>query len=353
MHTNSTTYYNLPQFVGTDIVNDLTDTNGAYEAIDSAIHGVADSIGEDNAKIAALEAQNGSEVLTTTAQTLSGAVNELDGEINDATTGLSGRVTNVEAAQVVDAGKIETLETTVGDASTGLVKQVNTNSSNITELFTTVGDNNSGLVKSVNDLEAEDIVIQQSIGDLQSSIVRIDGKVGSAVLTTVAQDLSGAVNELNAGMVAPSAAEVSYSNATSGLVATNVQDAIDEIVGTSATVLADITANGSKTRATLLQEVFTAASASITNYREFLNTRFIVYNGSGTFEVANPVKYTGDSLVYMSNAASSTAVSFSQQTLKSSSCTWISADMLASGTTVTDTSSNTPASGFQYILVKV
>ena len=248
MHTNSTTYYNLPQFVGTDIVNDLTDTNGAYEAIDSAIHGVADSIGEDSAKIAALEAQNGSEVLTTTAQTLSGAVNELDSEINDATTGLSGRVTNVEAAQVVDAGKIETLETTVGDASTGLVKQVNTNSSNITELFTTVGDNNSGLVKSVNDLGTADIVIEQSISELQGSVVRIDGKVGSAVLTTVAQDLSGAVNELDAaidaidGMISSHdfGAVVDLSGYTSNAYVTPADGYLHVYAGTSASIIAEV-----------------------------------------------------------------------------------------------------------------
>ena len=44
MHTDSTTYYNLPQFVGTDIVNNLTDTNGAYQTIDSTMHDIASAI---------------------------------------------------------------------------------------------------------------------------------------------------------------------------------------------------------------------------------------------------------------------------------------------------------------------
>ena len=37
-HTNSTTYYNLPQFVTSDKPAWLTDINGAFSAIDSAVH---------------------------------------------------------------------------------------------------------------------------------------------------------------------------------------------------------------------------------------------------------------------------------------------------------------------------
>lgn len=40
-HTNETQYYGLPQYIGTDIINPLTDTNEAYEAIDTALHNVA------------------------------------------------------------------------------------------------------------------------------------------------------------------------------------------------------------------------------------------------------------------------------------------------------------------------
>ena len=45
-HTNETTYYQLPQFIGTDIINPLTDTNGAYSAIDTALHDVAAVAGQ-------------------------------------------------------------------------------------------------------------------------------------------------------------------------------------------------------------------------------------------------------------------------------------------------------------------
>ena len=106
MHTNKTTNYELPQFVGSDIINPLTDFNDAFQTIDTQMKSNADTgssnadditalatrVLENEGDISALETQNGSEVLNTTKQTLSGAVNELDAEINTANTGLEARV---------------------------------------------------------------------------------------------------------------------------------------------------------------------------------------------------------------------------------------------------------------------
>jgi hypothetical protein len=106
MHTNKTTNYELPQFVGSDIINPLTDLNGAFQTIDGAMKENADDIAGNTGdiltlngdvstlggKVTALETQNGSEILNTTKQTLSGAVNELDAEINTTGTGLEARV---------------------------------------------------------------------------------------------------------------------------------------------------------------------------------------------------------------------------------------------------------------------
>jgi len=44
MHTNSTEYYNLPQYTGNDIINPLVDTNGAYETIDTTMKDFEDRI---------------------------------------------------------------------------------------------------------------------------------------------------------------------------------------------------------------------------------------------------------------------------------------------------------------------
>lgn len=59
---------------------------------------------------------------------------------------LNGKyVTALEFAQMTEA--VQALQTLVGSASSGLVKDVNT-------LKTTVGNSSSGLVKRVSDLEA-------------------------------------------------------------------------------------------------------------------------------------------------------------------------------------------------------
>lgn len=106
MHTNKTTNYELPQFVGSDVINPLTDFNDAFHTIDTQLKSNADTgagntdditalatrVLANEGDISTLETQNGSEVLNTTKQTLSGAINELDAELNTATTGLNARV---------------------------------------------------------------------------------------------------------------------------------------------------------------------------------------------------------------------------------------------------------------------
>lgn len=212
-HTNETVNYHLSQFVGTDIPNPLVDYNGDMEKIDTAIKNVADSAVSEGGRITALETQNGSEVLTTTAQTLSGAVNEIDGEVGALDTRLAtaeGKITTDEGilASAVGnistlSGKVSTLETKVGNA-----------------VLTTTASDCSGAINELNaDIATED-----------GKIVALQNQNGSEVLQTVAQTLSGAINELyNATPSGVDAEDVSYDNTDSGLTATNVQSAIDEL----------------------------------------------------------------------------------------------------------------------------
>lgn len=155
--TNKTTYYELPQFVDNDIFNPLVDDNDAYSKIDTALHNIADAEADNASEIVgvksrldsaegdidALETQNGNSVLTTTAQTLSGAVNELDA-----------------VASALD-GRLDIVEDDINNVSTGL----------------------------------------------KAKVAALETQNGSAELTTVAQTLSGAVNELDAliksGFVTP------------------------------------------------------------------------------------------------------------------------------------------------------
>ena len=150
MHTNETPNYHLPQFVGTDIINPLVDTNGAYSAIDTALKDISDNEVTDAGKILALETavgdntaglvkdvadlqtQNGNSVLTTDAQTLSAAINEVDAH------------TDTNTGNIADnALAITGLQNTVGNANNGLVKDVSdlqTKIKAITPIFTVYAD---------------------------------------------------------------------------------------------------------------------------------------------------------------------------------------------------------------------
>lgn len=141
--TNKTTHYELPQWTQNDIPTVLVDMNGAFSDIDTAIYNASvngteakevvetiqptvtqltsdvASLSSDvtqnsasivtlNNKVTALQTQNGSEVLETTAQTLSGGVNELKNRIDSipastVDTAMSSTSTNAVQNRVIKA----------------------------------------------------------------------------------------------------------------------------------------------------------------------------------------------------------------------------------------------------------
>lgn len=220
MHTNTTEHYNLPQYVGSDIINPLTDTNGAYADIDAAIYAVASAQGTvdsdvENLKsrmtvaeteIDALQEQNGSQPLITTAQTITGAVNELVGSVGDVATATGANTTNINTLTTKVAG----LETQCGNAVLHTTAQT----------------------------------LSSAINELDSDITDIKSQNGSEVLVTTAQTLSGAINELAQSSSTPTAASTSYDNSSSHLISTNVQAAIDEVNGKVGTNASNITSLG-------------------------------------------------------------------------------------------------------------
>lgn len=170
--TNSTANYGLPIFLGSDVPSWLTDWNGAMGDIDTAIaaaKAVADS--------ALLASGNNTSDITTIQ------------------------------------GQITILQTTVGTHTT----QIGTISGNINTINSLIGNGtptttDQTLIGAINELHANQ-------GDL------------SNLTTTDKTSLVAAINEAaQGGGGAPAASAVSYDNTGSGLSATDVQDAIDEVV---------------------------------------------------------------------------------------------------------------------------
>ena len=80
-HTNETTYYQLPQFIGTDIINPLTDTNGAYSAIDTALHDVAAVAGQ--AETVAGQASDDVQTMDGRVTALESGIQTTDGNVEN------------------------------------------------------------------------------------------------------------------------------------------------------------------------------------------------------------------------------------------------------------------------------
>lgn len=221
-HTNETVNYHLSQFVGTDIPNPLVDYNGDMEKIDTAIKNVADSAVSQTSRIVALETQNGDTPLATTAQTISGAINELDGEIS----GIDTRLTTAEGKIVEDE---TTLGTAVGNISTLSGKASGLETKVGSAVLTTVASDCSG---AINELDGEVGTLANltttaknnvvsAVNEVDADITALETQNGSEVLTTTAQTLSGAVNELDD--------EVGNLASLETTVKTDVVSAINEV----------------------------------------------------------------------------------------------------------------------------
>lgn len=132
-------------------------------------------------------------------------------------------------------GAMNSIDTAIKGVSTsqeGTASSLSTLSTTVENLGTTV----SGHTTSIQTLS-------NSVSTNTGSINTINSLIGNGTPTTTDQTIIGAINEINAqvgGTV--EADDVTYDNTTSGLTATNVQSAIDEVKGlipSSGTVDAD------------------------------------------------------------------------------------------------------------------
>ncbi len=184
MHTNHTTNYELSQFVSADKPTFLGDYNGDMLKIDTAIAGVA--------------------------TTASGAVSTANAASATATDAATAAASAASTATTADANAASALATAGNAATAAAAAQ-----SDATAAATAASTADGKAVAAQTDATAA----LGKVGDL------------TQLTTTDKTDLVAAINEVNAK---PSgggtAADTTYDNTTSGLTATNVQAAIDEIV---------------------------------------------------------------------------------------------------------------------------
>ena len=208
--TNATTNYNFPLFIGTDKPAWLVDWNSAMSAIDAAIKGVDTDVQGAIVDISGLSSTVASH--TSSISTISGQITVITTNLNTAT------------------GNINTINSLIGNGTPTTTDQT--------------------IIGAINELHANQ-------GDL-------------ADLTNPAVSLVAAINAITGGGGAVAASAVSYVNTASGLSATNVQAAIDELAagGSSYEVKSSTLAIGATSVALTFTDVTIGAATLIDVYTD-------------------------------------------------------------------------------------
>ena len=190
-YVNGTTHYNLPQTVGTD-KRDWTDTNQAFADVDAALYNAA-----------------------TAASGAASDIATLDNQING-TGGIDSRLTTAENDIGTINGEITTLQSTVG-GHTAAIADVRA------DLQDAICTNNEPTATAANNYSIGDYFFYNDILYVATAAISIGDSIipnTNCRATTVTYEM------LNGGI---DAAAVDYDNTVSGLLATKVQAAIDEV----------------------------------------------------------------------------------------------------------------------------
>lgn len=204
-HTNETLHYHLPQYVGTDIINPLVDTNDAYADIDEAIYNVASSAAEAVA-----------------------TANEVKEEI-EGTGGVDSRidalVTRMDAVEAKDVEQdASLLQLNSGLATTN--SNVSTLSNNVQTLDGTVAGHTTALGQlntRVGACENADTALDARVTALEGATTNIDSAMSSTSENAVQ-------NKVIKEYVDDKDAEhTPFNDSSSHFSADNVQDAIEHL----------------------------------------------------------------------------------------------------------------------------
>lgn len=288
------------------------------------------------------------------------------GDVNGAMLAIDTAIAGVDTTATAADGKADLATATANDAASAAADAAtvaNTANTNATSALTTAG--NAATAASAAQTTAS--AVDTKVGDLttltttdKTSVVGAINEVVASVPTSmdaddvtydnttsglVATNVQAAIDEVVASAVTPEADDVAYDNTTSGLVATNVQDAIDELASaTPAGEYVEVTADGTKNNLTLFAELY----ALVTNAKVTDKT---------TLEIADAT--SGDTLVYNMNVKSASKISFSRGIVNpaatkmdfarlmfgatTSDCYWSECSITTGGATFSNQNSTVPA----------
>lgn len=218
-YANGTTYYNLPQTVGTD-KRDWTDTNQAFADIDSAVHTAVETGATGAQDIATIKEQlHGTGGID---ERLAQAENDIDG--------VEGDVAILQATVTQHTAAITDVRQDLEDMICAFNEEAatSTHAYAIDDYFIY----NDVLYKATDAIAIGDTIVPNV----------------NCAATNVATELFAI--EHGTVTIEVDADEVDYDNTTSGLTATNVQAAIDELANVSPSTItaSDVTYDDSVTQ---------------------------------------------------------------------------------------------------------
>lgn len=182
-HAGQTLHYQLPQYEGTDIINPLVDTNDAYSAIDEAIYNVASAA-------------------ATAVQTANEVKDDIEG-----TGGVDSRI----SALVTRMDAVETKNVEQDTSILGVQQAIATTNGNVATNTQNIAD------------------VTATVQGHTTSIGNLSTRVQACENADTALDVRVTALENAPSPSMPTAEDVSFDNTASGMTATNVQDAVDEL----------------------------------------------------------------------------------------------------------------------------
>lgn len=216
-YQNGTTHYNLPQTVGTD-KRDWFDTNEAFADLDSAVYGAAQTGAVNSQKIEEAE----------------GTIGQLNTRVGAVEEDVTDIKVNIATAQE-DIG-------TLGTTLSGLTTEVRDNKTDLEDMITAYEEETAtaSMSHNVGDYFRYNNVLY---------ITTITIRVGDTIVPDVNCRSTNVMTRVRAlenqgGGQSPLASSVLYDNATSGLQATDVQNAIDELDSSLDIALQGVQSNG-------------------------------------------------------------------------------------------------------------
>lgn len=245
-YTNKTANYELPQWIGTDKPTFLEDMNEAYQAIDTAM--------KENAQAAA--------AAQSTADTNTGSISTLDTQVNG-TGGIASQISDIAGDITTLTGNVNTINSLIGDGTPtttaqtliGAINELEAGKASDTDvkaletkvgtaaLTTTAPD----LCGAVNELNAKKPYIEfETLATATADGVKTNAalltELNSPINIVTANDRNSLIIEDSDGIIYHAAGDKFYTRVSGS--ATAITAGVLKVGGTSHSYVYEITAGG-------------------------------------------------------------------------------------------------------------